>query len=121
MSVEGEGSPGPEPRVHGLLQAWLLLLLAEREDHGYALVKRLVGEMPEELIPDPGVVYRILRKLEGEGAVDSTLRTGGGGPARKVYTVTAAGKSRLLAWRRTAEERADLLRRFLGRLSTVEE
>jgi len=110
--------PGSEPRIHGLLQAWLLLLLAEQENHGYELVRHLSEELPEEIIPDSGVIYRMLRRLEREGAVASTLRSGGGGPARKVYTITADGESRLKGWRSTAQERIALLTRFLERLGS---
>ncbi|NBC30573.1 MAG: PadR family transcriptional regulator [Spirochaetes bacterium] len=111
--------PGSEPRIHGFLQAWLLLLLAEQENHGYELVRHLSEELPEEMVPDPGVIYRILRRLEQEGAVASTLRSGGGGPARKVYTLTEVGESRLKGWSSTAQERIGLLARFLKRLSRV--
>lgn len=112
---------GSEPRVHGLLQGWLLLFLAERENHGYELVRQLSSELPEDMVPDPGVVYRLLRRLEQEGAVASTLRSGGGGPARKVYSLTAAGRSRLRAWQGTARERIAVLQRFLARLSEAAE
>lgn len=110
---------GSEPRVHGLLQAWLLLFLAEREDHGYELVRRIAGELPEEMLPAPAVIYRMLRRLESEGAVQSTLQSGGGGPARKVYALTEHGRTRLREWRGTAERRIALLRNFLGRVTRI--
>lgn len=110
-----------EPRVHALLQAWLLLFLGEQESHGYDLVRQLAAELPTEMIPDPAVVYRMLRRLEREGAVASSLRPGGGGPARKVYTLTDAGRTRLAGWRGVAEERAALLTRFVGRLAAFTE
>jgi DNA-binding PadR family transcriptional regulator len=112
-------SPGSEPRIHGFLQAWLLLLLAEQENHGYELVRHLSEELPAEMIPDSGVIYRMLRRMEQEGAVASTLRAGGGGPARKVYTLTEVGESRLKGWHGTAQQRIGLLTRFLKRLSRV--
>lgn len=112
---------GSEPRVHGLLQGWLLLFLAERENHGYELVRQLSSELPTEMVPDPGVVYRMLRRLEQEGAVASRLQSGEGGPARKVYSLTAAGRSRLAAWQETARERMAVIKRFLHRISKVTE
>lgn len=112
---------GSEPKVHGLLQAWLLLFLAEGENHGYELVRQLSSELPHDLIPDPGVVYRMLRRLERDGAVSSTLRPGGGGPARKVYTLNAAGRSCLREWQGKAKERMNVLVRFLDRLSAATE
>ena len=103
------------------MQGWLLLFLAEGENHGYELVRQLSSELPEDMVPDPGVVYRMLRRLEQEGAVDSTLRSGGGGPARKVYSLTDAGRSRLRVWQGTARERIAVLHRFLSRLSEAGE
>ncbi len=117
--TQGGYSQGSEPRIHALLQAWLLLLLAERDNHGYELVRQLSDELPEEMVPDPGVVYRTLRRLEQDGALSSTLRSGAGGPARKVYALTPAGRSHLEEWRNTAKERMALLERFLHRLSEV--
>ena len=112
---------GSEPRIHGFLQAWLLLFLAERENHGYDLVRQLSSELPDDMVPDPGVVYRLLRRLEADGAVASTLRSGGGGPARKVYTLTDAGRSCLKEWQGKAKERKNVLARFLSRLAIVTE
>ncbi len=120
--VEGAGCcRGGEPRVHGLLQGWLLLLLAERNDHGYRLVERVAQELPEEMVPDPAVLYRMLRRLEAEGAVGSRLESGERGPARKVYALTEAGQECLSEWKDKAEKRLTLLRRFLTRLAEFEE
>lgn len=114
---EKERSRGSEPRIHGLLQGWLLLFLAEGENHGYELVRQLSSELPEDMVPDIGVVYRMLRRLEQEGAIGSTLQPGGGGPARKVYSLTAAGRSRLEEWRSKARDHIVVLERFLTRFS----
>lgn len=48
-------------------------------------------------LPDPGVVYRHLRKLEQHGLVTSTLEPGAG-PARRVYAITTEGRSCLSDW-----------------------
>lgn len=116
---ERETFYGPGPRVHGILQGWLLLLLAEDDNHGYRLVQQLAEELPDDMMPDRGVIYRMLRRLEHEGYVVSTLQSGSGGPARKMYSLTAAGRSRLDAWHRTAQTRRSVLERFLERVSRV--
>ncbi len=110
---------GPEYRVHGLIRTWLLLLLAEQENHGYELVRRLKLDLPESMLPDPGVIYRILREMEKDGAVTASIRSGGGGPARKVYTITDGGTLQLKRWRDVAGERIGILSEFLRRLTTV--
>ena len=48
-------------------------------------------------LPDPGVLYRHLRRMEQHGLVTSSLEPGAG-PARKVYTITDEGKSCLVEW-----------------------
>ena len=110
---------GPEPRVHGLVQATLLLLLKEREDHGYQLVQRLSAEIPEEIAPAPAVVYRLLRDLEQIGSVRAELRPGEAGPARKVYALTDAGEIHLRDWRETVKQRIGLLENFLDRCNQI--
>lgn len=48
-------------------------------------------------LPDPGVVYRHLRKLEQEGLVLSGFQPGDG-PARRVYEITDEGRRCLGDW-----------------------
>jgi DNA-binding PadR family transcriptional regulator len=115
----GEGGAAAGPRVHGILQGWLLLFIAEGENWGYQLVRQLTEELPADMVPDRAVIYRLLRALEREGAVTSTLQSGSGGPARKIYSLTDEGRARLGAWYRTAESRIDVLRRFLDRISQI--
>ena len=111
---------GPEPRVHGLVQAMLLLLLNEQEDHGYQLLHRLAAEIPEDMMPAPAVVYRLLRDLEQTGSIKAALQPGTAGPARKVYSLTAAGADHLQEWIGTVRQRIGLLEGFLDRCDHVQ-
>jgi len=121
MSAAHDLCHGPEPRIHGLVQALLLLLIRERADHGYQLVRRLHDEIPADMVPDRAVIYRMLRDLERGGSVTSALESGAGGPARKVYSLTEAGLNLLEVWRGTVSERIVLLSRFLDRYHAVTE
>jgi PadR family transcriptional regulator PadR len=76
-----------EPR--NFMRPCLLLLLKERPAHGYDLVDRLHAAFIDDL--DAGGVYRTLRSFEREGLVRSTWSTSGSGPARRTYSLTAAG------------------------------
>lgn len=69
------------------------LLDAEGESYGYALLGRLgdAGLTPVK----PATLYPALARLEEEGAVDVEWRAGDGGPGRKYYRITAAGRARL--------------------------
>jgi poly-beta-hydroxybutyrate-responsive repressor len=101
-------------RLSRLVEPAVLHLLGEgAASHGYDLIAG-VNELGLTDTPvDAGAVYRCLRGLEEEGAVVSTWDTGGGGPARRNYELTAAGKARLQSWLQVIERRADAMRRFV--------
>lgn len=86
------------PRIEGFLIPCLLLLLKAKSAHGYELMENLGHLDFFKAAPDPGVVYRHLRRLEDEGFVASQLEPGSGGPARKVYSLTSEGENYLLSW-----------------------
>jgi DNA-binding PadR family transcriptional regulator len=65
-------------------------------------------------VPDPGVVYRHLRRLEDEGIVESRLEPGSGGPARKVYTLTAEGEGYFRAWVSNLQSQRDNIDNLLA-------
>ncbi|MGR6320169.1 helix-turn-helix transcriptional regulator [Micromonospora soli] len=83
--------------LRGLLHPFLLLLIFERPGHGYDLIDRLRAlGMPDV---EPGHVYRVLRGLERDRSLTSVWETGGAGPARRCYELTAKGRNDLRSWR----------------------
>src|SRR5947209_15051434 len=100
-----------EPR--NFLQPCLLLLLAERADHGYELAVRLRPLHDGD--GDSGGVYRALRSLEAHGLVRSEWRTSDVGPARRTYSVTPAGLAVLATQARDLEHVHGVLHMFLER------
>ncbi len=101
-------------RLSRLVEPAVLHLLGEGATvHGYDLIAG-VNELGLTDTPvDAGAIYRCLRGLEEEGAVVSTWDTGGGGPARRNYELTAAGKARLQSWVQVIERRAEAMQRFV--------
>lgn len=107
-----EGGPGgtvAPPRTW--LTPYLLMLLRSWDAYGYELVRQLTlfgfGAI------DPGTVYRALRELERDGYLTSRWDTsGGGGPARRVYTITDAGIAALGLWASALEGYRQMLERF---------
>jgi len=75
----------------------LLLQLQSGPAHGYHLMDVLEGRPYLPRLPDPGVIYRHLRRLEHEGLVTSGFEPGDG-PARRVYAITEAGRECLSDW-----------------------
>lgn len=88
---------GASPRLHGeLLSTSLLAFLKNWNAYGYQLTQRLAESgMPE---CDSGTVYRTLRQLEKSGFVSSFWDTSESGPARRMYSLTAAGDLFLATW-----------------------
>ena len=84
-------------RVERFAEPALLLLLRERPMHGYELIERLPDLTGGERI-DVGNLYRFLRALEGEGIVESEWRADLPGPAKRTYSLTAAGRRLLERW-----------------------
>lgn len=72
------------------LRLSLLLLLAQRPGHGYDLVERLRPFGYEH--DDPAQTYRALHWLERVGLAEPAWDTQGPGPARRVFTITPAGR-----------------------------
>ncbi|MGD9571646.1 MAG: poly-beta-hydroxybutyrate-responsive repressor [Thermoleophilia bacterium] len=75
------------------LQPFLLLALEQWQSYGYELIRRLNGFGFEVL--DRGSVYRTLRQLEKDGLVVSGWDTSTDGPARRLYSLTDAGRAYL--------------------------
>ena len=76
----------------------VLSLVAERPRHGYE-IEQVIEERGMREWTEIGFssIYYLLKKLEREGVVASTLTEAARGPARKVYHVTPAGKEALRA------------------------
>lgn len=114
-SRQGRGCRCPEARLEGFLQPCLLLLLGEGSSYGYVLMEKLTGLGWDAGSPDPGVVYRNLRRMESDGAVESSWDTSGSGPARRLYRLTPEGEDLLHAWASSIRHNVTVLERFLER------
>ena len=102
----------PASRMLGFIQPSLLFLLLEESAHGYQLLDKLNQNEDTKGI-DPGFLYRTLRQFEEDGLVKSTWDTGGRGPARRVYEITADGIEYLHAWAGHIRSTRERLGRFL--------
>ena len=73
------------------LQPSLLMGLLFKQSYGYELIQSIQEFGFVEGEPPPGMVYRHLRQLEGDGLVTSEWETEGSGPAKRTYRLTAEG------------------------------
>jgi PadR family transcriptional regulator, regulatory protein PadR len=104
-------------RVPNYAQPRLLLELAKKPSHGYELIERL-GQQ-NEVPPDTGNFYRMLRSFEEEGLVRSTWDTPNTGPARRVYELTGLGLEFLHVWAATIHHTQQSLERFLSEYKSL--
>ena len=95
----------------GLLDLAVLGLLSRSESYGYELTQGLLKAGFEGL--GDATIYGTMRRLEQAAYVTSRLEESGSGPARKYYSLTAAGQQLLAEgrhrWRALVESMNDLL------------
>lgn len=99
----------------GFLVTYVLLLLSLQRAHGYFIEQylRSLGLLNVEL----SSLYRTLRQLESAGLVTSSWEHGPEGPARRVYSLTEAGRWWLDANASVLEGYRTLIDRFFGSYS----
>jgi len=95
--------------AQGDLQLIALALIAKQPRHGYEIIKVLEEKTSGWYSPSPGIVYPTLTYLEEVGYV--TAQSEG---AKKLYTITAEGRTHL-------EANRDLADTVLDRLATIGE
>ena len=91
-----------EVRPRNWLVPVILLALREWNSYGYELMERSTVFGFEAM--NPGTLYRTLRQMEKEGIVESSWETSKGGPARRMYSITAAGEAYLDFWAQALEQ-----------------
>ena len=105
---------GYGPKLEGFLIPCLLLFLKSKPAHGYELMEQL-SRMPFlKSLPDPGVIYRQLRRMKTDGLVASHLEPGKSGPARTVYYLSTEGEAYLLACMASLEGIRAMIEGFLA-------
>ena len=86
-----------EVRPRNWLVPVILLTLRDCTSYGYDLMERTAKFGFEAT--NPGTYYRTLRHMEKDGLCNSEWDTsGGGGPARRMYSITDAGEAYLGFW-----------------------
>ncbi len=108
----GQRRPESQTQPRSWLQPFLLLALEQWQSHGYELIRRMSGFGFETL--DRGSVYRTLRQLEKDGLVVSGWDTSKDGPARRLYSLTDAGRAYLNTWAASLRSYQIMLNQFFS-------
>ncbi len=98
----------------------LLLLKKKGRSYGYDLA----NELPDHALTDAEIeraaLYRTLRQLETNGNVVSEWETDTGGPARRVYRLTAQGERHLEEWATVLEHVSKSMGKFVRQVKSLE-
>ncbi len=101
-----------QARPKNWLMPVALTILRREPSHGYRLMERFEQFGFEPI--NPGTFYRTLRHLDKDGLCESEWDTAnGGGPARRMYSITDAGEEYLVAWAERCESYQEVLDSFL--------
>ena len=79
----------------------LLGFLYEQPNHGYTLHQQLVNELGYVWHASQSQTYSILKRLEAQGAISSTILEQKKLPARQILQITTTGRRRFEVWLRT--------------------
>jgi PadR family transcriptional regulator PadR len=101
----------PTEWLRAVLPLAVLAAVADEETYGYAVAQRLqaggLGTVKG------GTLYPVLNRLEADGLLTSSWREGVGGPGRKFFAATPAGRDHLArrsaAWHTFTEQARSLL------------
>ncbi len=109
------GASTHTPLTVSLLEPALLILINEKDQHGYSLVSELeslgMGTIHQS------VIYRTLREIEVLGWIHSDWQTDQTqGPPRRVYRLTDLGKKILISWKNELEKARMSIDQLVGRL-----
>jgi len=93
--ANGHAAPRWSPR--DMLVPYVLLAVSIQRAHGY-FIEDYLKKTLKYTGPDMSTLYRTLRQLEKDGLLLSTWEPGPTGPARRVYSITDAGRAWLDTW-----------------------
>jgi poly-beta-hydroxybutyrate-responsive repressor len=91
----------------------LLLLKKKGRSYGYDLLSSVSAYAFTDAEIERAALYRTLRRLQANGHVSSGWETDRGGPARRVYALTARGEQHLREWAQVLTKVAGSMDRFI--------
>lgn len=103
----------------GDIPVLILAVLGRGRSHGYAIARGIELQSGQSLRLREGSLYPALRVLEQDGLIVSEWETQSSGPARKVYSLSAAGRKELARRTQAWREYVSTVDAILGRSGHV--
>ena len=94
----------------GVLELCVLALLSRGDSYGYDIAAKLA----EAIDMGEGTIYPLMRRLQGDGLVETYLKESDSGPPRKYFRLTEAGRESLEAQKADWASFADAVNRIVG-------
>lgn len=85
----------PTALVAASLKPFVLSILAEGENYGYAIIQRVKTLTGGRIEWTTSTLYPVLHSLENKGLLESQWRSSFEGPRRKYYRLTPKGQKAL--------------------------
>lgn len=84
----------------GISSLVLLRVLSRSKSsmYGYQIAKMLEESAPDVPMMKQGTLYPVLRSLEENGLLSSTVEPSVSGPPRRYYSITDAGREAMKEW-----------------------
>ncbi len=102
--------------VYRFIEPVLLLMLKEKtQSYGYDLSAGLAEYALTDAEIERAALYRTLRRLEENGYVSSSWEAEHAGPARRIYSLTRAGREHLREWGEVLQRLGGAMQRFAGK------
>ena len=94
----------------GVLELCVLALLSRGDSYGYDIAAKLA----EAIDMGEGTIYPLMRRLQGDGLVETYLKESDSGPPRKYFRLTEAGRESLETQKADWASFADAVNRIVG-------
>lgn len=88
--------------LKGTTEMLVLGVIEKERLHGYDILQR-IRDAGSGLVVSEGALYPTLHRLESRGAISGSWEAGSGGPRRRYYALTDAGRGQLAEARREWE------------------
>ena len=109
--MQVKNPPTTDVRPTNLLVPVMLMALRQWNSYGYELMEKTTAFWKAAI--NPGTVYRTLRQMDKNGDVESAWETNANGPARRMYSITDAGKANLDLWIESLKQYQSTVEAFL--------
>ena len=100
--------------IKGFIEPIILSVVSRKDTYGYEIAKFVNEQSNGALDLKEGTLYPALRRLEAEEFIEGYWGSETGGPRRRYYRITPAGRSELESAQKKWQKNRRILGLFLG-------